>query len=333
MLRSSRRWATARLAARLTRLLRPFYRLTYLAAASRSGLLKRLSLDRVPFEELAAELAPHPHTREALRAWLDTGVSLGLLTFDIHGYGLEPTLTTRLADVTFDAFAALTEEAVTLHHRLLLDTPGRIRAGRLYTLDEHDPNLVARASRVVAGLVDRAVAARVPPQGPVRILDVGCGLGAFLRTALGSNPEATGVGVERQAELVVRARRNLHRWNLASRARIVEGDVRDLAPRPEYDLVLLLNAIYYIPLDERLALLRHLHGFLRPGGRILVVTPCLSRVPEAAILNLWATSTQGCGRLPALPEMRRSLEQAGFASVRATRLLPALAAFDGLRRR
>ena len=39
-------------------------------------------------------------------------------------------------------------------------------------------------------------------------------------------------------------------------------------------------------------------------------------------LDLWSASTEGCGRLPYVEELRQQLSQAGFTSVRARKLMP-----------
>ena len=45
------------------------------------------------------------------------------------------------------------------------------------------------------------------------------------------------------------------------------------AAEPAFDLATLHNNIYYFPVAERVSLLRHVRGFLRPGGRGAIVEP------------------------------------------------------------
>jgi hypothetical protein len=98
--------------------------------------------------------------------------------------------------------------------------------------------------------------------------------------------------------------------------------VRTLAADRRYDIATLHNNIYYFPVDERVAILRHLRGFLVPGGRVLVTTLCLGKGVAVDILNLWGAMTVGCGRLPARAEMVAQLEAAGFAPVRVRSMIP-----------
>jgi hypothetical protein len=100
-----------------TRLAAPFYRVVWLASAARHGVLARLAAGPVPFDRLAAELAPGAGGGDALRAWLEVGERLGELRAGPGGYRLHGFLARRLADPGNDAVAAVCEEVASLHHR------------------------------------------------------------------------------------------------------------------------------------------------------------------------------------------------------------------------
>ena len=118
------------------------------------------------------------------------------------------------------------------------------------------------------------------------------------------------------------ARENLRRWNLASRVAIEVGDVRARVPEPAFELATLPNNIYYFPVEARVEALRHVAGFLRPGGRLLLTTICLGKGAAVDVLNLWAAMTDGCGRLPEPREMVAQLEDAGYTAVVPRSLIP-----------
>jgi len=100
------------------------------------------------------------------------------------------------------------------------------------------------------------------------------------------------------------------------------GDIRRRAPAAAFDLATLHQNIYYFPAAERPALLRHVRGFLKPGGRLLLTTECLGSSTAAAVLDLWGAMTAGCGRLPEPDELAAQLAAAGFAGVAARSLIP-----------
>jgi SAM-dependent methyltransferase len=193
------------------------------------------------------------------------------------------------------------------------------RAG---SLADQDGALVARSSRVLEPIVYEAVDAFVPPDGAPRLFEIGCGTGIYLKRAAERNAALTAVGLELQSDAAALARENVGRWGLGDRVAIEVGDVRERPPHADFDLATLHNNIYYFPVAERVALLRHVHGFLRPGGRLLVTTLCLGPGVAVDILNVWGAMTSGCGRLPAPDELGEQLREAGFAPVERRSLIP-----------
>ena len=118
------------------------------------------------------------------------------------------------------------------------------------------------------------------------------------------------------------ARENLEAWGLTPRAAVEIGDLRDFPPKPVYDVATLHNNIYYFPTDERVTVLAHLRGFLKPGGRLLLTTGCREGTIFIGMLNLWGAATVGCGPLPLPTEMEAQFRQAGFQAVIAQKLYP-----------
>lgn len=304
------------------RLQRTYYRLCFLAAASQAGLLARLARGPVGFEQLAADYAPDPARHDGLRAWLDFGVRLGELRAEDGRYALGSWLGRRLARPQHDAAAALIEEAGTLHHALLLQGLSRLRAGNGFTLADQDGSLIARSSRLLEPFVHEAVDAVIPPTGAVRLLEIGCGSGTYIRRAAALNTGLTAVGLELQPVVAEQARENLRVWNLVDRVSVEVCDIRNQVAEPSFDVATLHNNIYYFTVAERPRLLAHVRGFLRRGGRLLITTACVGGRPEAEVLNVWAAMTERCGRLPSARELEQQILEAGYTSVRSRRLIP-----------
>ncbi|UOY03805.1 SAM-dependent methyltransferase [Blastococcus sp. PRF04-17] len=110
---------------------------------------------------------------------------------------------------------------------------------------------------------------------PRRVVDVGCGSGLQLAAMLEAAPGAEGVGVEVDPEAAALAQRTLAERGLADRAEIVAADVRADRVGPlaqPFDLALLANVIYYVPMRDRVALLRDVAALLAPGGALFLVT-------------------------------------------------------------
>jgi SAM-dependent methyltransferase len=321
-----------RLMAAGMRLMRVFYRLCWLASAAKHGVLAALAGGPVSLEGLAAELAPE--APDALEVWLQLGVELRELDSTNAGYALRGFLARRLADPANDAISAMLQEMTQLHHRLIMETPELLRRGQKWTLADQDGELVARSSRTVEPALFDAIDRSFARSGAQRLLEVGAGSGIYIRYAAERNPQLEALGLELQPDVAEAARANLRQWGLEERARVEEGDIRERTPEAVFDAVTLHNNIYYFPVDERVALLTHLRGFLKPNGLMLLTTGCQGGSPAMVVLDLWSRSTQGCGRLPEVEEMQDQLRQAGFTSVEARSLLPTESyyAFTGRRR-
>jgi predicted O-methyltransferase YrrM len=306
----------------VARAARPYHRLAFIAAGLSSGLFARLARGPVSLDRLAGEFVAEDSMRDGLEAWLGLGVALGELGRGPEGYVLRGRLSRRLVDARHDAAAALVEEVVRLHNTLIIETPQRLREGRSFVLADQEGRLVARSSRVAEPFIGEAVDAVVPAGGPMRLLEIGCGSAVHIRRAAARNAQLTALGLELQAEAAALGRENVSRWGLDGRVTIEVGDVRNRAAEPSFDLATLHQNIYYFPVERRVAMLRHVRAFLKPGGRLLLTTVCRGRGTGADVLNLWGAMTAGCGRLPTAGEMVAQMKEAGFAEVRRRSLIP-----------
>ena len=296
-------------------------RLMFLHAARESGLTQALS-SPATLDELAARMgAERPELLEALLA---VGVSVGELRLAGRRYALRGRSIRALADPANDALAAMLDETMRYHASAYLQFGPRLRGAEMGRyLDEFD-TVIARSSRVLEPFLAGFVRNIVPPHGPVRILEMGCGSGVYLRYAAERNRDATGIGVDLSGEVAGDTRARMAAWGLGSRFEIRAGDVRSLSTDAvgTFDLVTSYNNIYYIPPDDRVALLRHLRAMLRPGGRLALVSMFQGSSIAACNFDLALQSTVGCSPLPRLDELERQMSEAGFGAVRGTHLVP-----------
>ena len=98
---------------------------------------------------------------------------------------------------------------------------------------------------------------------PGRTLDVGCGIGRNLRHLF---PQA--IGVDHNADSVAVARASgLSAYTVAEFA-----DCPDALPE-SYDTVLLAHVVEHMSREAAIGLLRDYLKFLKPGGRVILITP------------------------------------------------------------
>jgi SAM-dependent methyltransferase len=252
---------------------------------------------------------------------LQAGIRLKEIGLDDRGYTLEG-ISRKLARAGNDSFLAIVQEATSLHHQLILETPQKLGKGERWTLDDQDGEVIARSSRIVEPFQREAIDATFPGAKPLTLLEVGCGSGIYLKYAAERNPQLSAIGVELQPSVAEMARHNIKSWGLGERVKIESGDIRNKTFDHPFDIVTLYNNIYYFPVPERVALLIHLRSYLKPGGFLLLMTGCQGGQAVTEILNLWGATTQGCDRLPDKEEMIKQLEAAGYVNVKAKNLLP-----------
>jgi len=296
-------------------------RLHFLYAAATSGLLKTL---RTPAsrEEVGQRLGAR--RADLLDALLEVGVSLGELTCDNGRYRICGKRAAALADDRGDPLVAIVEEAVTYHGAVYRDLPARVHDGSSGDYLAGRGPMIARSSRVLEPFMLEFVRQVVASSGPIRMLEIGCGSGIYLRHAAAANPQATGIGIDLQDDVVRQTSSRLEEWGLPGRFRILHADIR--TPPPElagpFDLITLYNNIYYFPPGERVALLRSLHDRLTDGGILALTSMFHSRAVAAANFDLVLRSTVGCAPMGMVDDLVAQLHDSGFASVTTTRLMP-----------
>lgn len=304
------------------RLFFPFYKLSFLSAAVTSGLLRLLAHGPRSLPSLCSEMGLNDTQQDGLRAWLGLGVRLGVLR-EAHGlYRIEGLVARKLADPAFDDVAALVEEIGSLHHRLILETPKRLRSKEPWQLADFDAALIARSSRIMEPFVAHVIDWALPTKGPLRLLEIGCGAGVHMRYAAERNPQLHGVGIELDEGVARSTQQAIAAWGLQHRLHVEAGDVRDRPSDPTFDVVTLYNVLYYFPVDERIALLTKLAAFLRPGGRLVLSTSCQGGSAGMQVLDILTSNTAGLGRLPTPIEVTEQLLAAGFAKVTSRRAIP-----------
>ncbi|MGY1639623.1 SAM-dependent methyltransferase [Geodermatophilus sp. SYSU D00703] len=162
---------------------------------------------------------------------------------------------------------------------------------------------------VAAPLSDESVRLlleRLDPPDGARVLDLGCGSGAWLLPLLAARPDLTGVGVDLSAPALAEARRRVDQRGLADRVELVEGDAAAYDGGP-FDVVLCVGASHVF--GGPAGTLTAVRGPLRPGGRVLFGDGFWERGPSPqALAGLGAEP----GELPDLGGLVVEVARAGF---------------------
>lgn len=156
----------------------------------------------------------------------------------------------------------------------------RTWASRLRSLYERVLRLRLRGHEAAKEAALRSKARKTMHLGdlpPGRVLDIGCGGGRFLRRMQRLGWEAEGVDFDAEA-----TRRVSENYNV----RTYTGDVRALAlPAAHYDAIVMNHAIEHV--DDPGAVLRECARLLKPGGRLVLITPNAQSVAHRRYGKYW----------------------------------------------
>jgi MPBQ/MSBQ methyltransferase len=153
-----------------------------------------------------------------------------------------------------------------------------------------------------------------------RLLDLGCGLGATLRSFARRLPQAELLGITRVPWQVENARALNHAAGCSERVRVVEGDYEETAlPDASYDGIYALESSCHAHGADKGVLLAEAHRLLRPGGRLIVADGFLAsdRFTNALQQRIYRKLCE-CWVIEQLAQLDRfnaRLEELGFTDI------------------
>lgn len=139
------------------------------------------------------------------------------------------------------------------------------------------------------------VLAAVPPRG--RLLDVGCGHGLFANAAALGSPERQVLGVDPSGAKISVARSSSADL---TNVRYAQGTVQEIE-EDGFDAISILDVLYLLPIEEKLAVLRACRERIAPDGVLIVKTNDtrppwkyrVARLQEEAMVGLRLTMGHG----------------------------------------
>jgi 2-polyprenyl-6-hydroxyphenyl methylase/3-demethylubiquinone-9 3-methyltransferase len=174
--------------------------------------------------------------------------------------------------------------------------------------------LFTRGRSVLAPL--ERVASYVPPDG--RVLDLGCGHGLFTNLLAIDSPRRQVLGVDpSQAKIGVARASGARLPNV----RFEQGTIDDVDERG-FRAITILDVLYLLRDERKLAILRRCRELLAPDGLLLVKTNdtrprwkyAVVRLEEELMVKLLGFTFGGELHFRGVPEYTRLLNQAGFSA-------------------
>ena len=310
----------------MNRTLKEFYRAGFISTAISEGIYDAFSNGRASFNDIQRKIGKNLDEK-GLEAWLNMGVAIGELDRKKDRYRIKGALSRKLLMRGNDTWKAFFQARVEIFYDYIINTPTFLKENKKFDFSQSYGELFARSSRTVEPILIDVVDRNIPSDGTCRLLEVGCGAGIYMKRACDHNPKLTVTGLELQEAVADFARENTTIWQIDHRVTIEHIDVRHFQSTHKFDIATFFNLIYYFPEHERIDLLRHLSGLLKPGGKLILTTLCPANDPSIQLMNLWSTMTEGCGPLPRPDITCDQLKAAGFDEVQIEQLIPAFYLF------
>ncbi|MEU1617094.1 class I SAM-dependent methyltransferase [Streptomyces sp. NPDC005722] len=143
----------------------------------------------------------------------------------------------------------------------------------------HHPIAAPLDDAVVRHLLGRALR-----RGDERVLDLGCGEGAWLLRALDGRPKVTAEGVDLDTGALEKAAREATALGVGDRLTLHEGDAGGFAPPYLFDVVLSVGAAHAF--GGLLPTLAAAREHLAPGGTVLIGDGFWEREPTQDVVDM-----------------------------------------------
>ncbi|WP_431894339.1 methyltransferase [Nonomuraea sp. bgisy101] len=287
------------------------------AAGLRTGVFDALAEGPCTPADLAARLGAGT---EGLARLLDLLRATGYVELHDGRYANSPTATAWLCSASPSSYGQVLLVWQSILGDLWADLPTAVQTGRprgdFYLWLAERPELSARfqdLQRGLAGwLAEEVVALAPPPDGEVRLLDLGGGHGTYSAAFCRTHPQLSATVVDLPGALGDGDHERI-RWVAADLTRDpIEG---------KHDMVLLCNVLHGFPAAQAAEIVAKAADATRPGGQVLVLETIAEHragVAEGAFtagfgLNLW--HTQG-GGVPSTRTVDGWLADAGLGQIK-----------------
>lgn len=299
-------------------------RLAFLAGAASNGYLAHLPGTVAEISESIGAQQP-----DRLDAWLRVGQQLGELS-EVDGRlvisGRRARAIANNDPVVTPFYRSVAEYYFGPHQdlpSLIGSSPGRDDLSRSATT-------IADVSRVTEPLIAGAIHDIVRSVDPSTWLEIGCGSGVHLETAMTTHPTLTAVAIDLDAGVIDDAALRFDALGLRDRVEFRVGDASScVAPGEQFDVVTFLNNIYYFSETKRADLLAHFADMVSPGGELVVASQCAAEhggrasVAAAQLDFLLRVQREADASLPTASQLEELVSQApGIAKVDLWRPLP-----------
>ncbi len=151
--------------------------------------------------------------------------------------------------------------------------------------------------------------------GPLKLLDIGCGTGTLPALLAGSSLHAEVVGIDYSPAMCVVASNKARRAGADGQARFVAGDSEHLPfADASFDVITCANSFHHYPNQQ--STIVEMRRVLRPGGRLMVIDGFRDNVVGWFVFDVCIALVEKAVHHVPWPQLRRYFLEAGFRDLR-----------------
>ena len=148
---------------------------------------------------------------------------------------------------------------------------------------------------------------------PLRLLDIGCGTGAFAQRITQGHPQVEAWAVDLSGGMIKEGAARMREAN--SSIRLVQADSEALPLASDsFDVVTCANSFHHYP--NQTHAVAEMHRVLRPGGRLMIIDGYRDRLWGRFIYDVCVVAVEGQVHHASARRFRELFLEAGFVGVR-----------------
>lgn len=284
------------------------------------GVFRALADGERAASEVAAEIGCPPDRLERL---LRGGVAIGVLTRSADdAYRPMPAYQSTLGSPGADHFLGDWLEFLSRLTSRMLELPTATAEGgpdRHWPSDEEDGAVMARAMDTYARARGLDIVDRLDLSGATRLVDLGCGSGAYGIALAERAPHLSVTLVDLPEVKPTIESRIADHPALLGRVDVVAADIFAFEATEPFDVVLLSNALHMLGPELAASFVARTRGLLRPGGQLVIQAQFLDAARTtprwSVLLDVIQLAITPTGANHSVEETVRWLEDAGFESI------------------
>lgn len=295
--------------------------LIFYNTAREAGILAALATPATA-DELASRLAVK--NRPLFDSILEIGVTIGGLSRKKGKFALRGALSRAIA--AGHPVADLVQEIAQYHGDVAVNAAAFIADGGVGDYLSRFGGVIAKSSRVGEFAIRAFIGAMLDKSRALRILEVGCGSGEYLKYYVAANPGNSGLGIDKDPQAAEIAGASLAKNGIEKNFRVMQENI--LQPKSltagSFDIVTSYSNIYYFSDRERPVFFRRVLELLAPGGRFMLATVFNDRCLMSKYFDVLFTATRGLYLLPHMNALLKDLRDAGFRKVTPVNIYPGM---------